>query len=94
MAKNSNVVATRANGNLPAYVEQGHVSIVFETDTSAVGSSTSSGSDPVGAISTSDVPEINAMVEPLAVASEVGDGQTTITTPPFREITTKESSRL
>ena len=89
MAKNGDMVATRANEHLQAYVEQGHVSIVFETDTSAVGPSTPSGSDPAGAISTSDVPKTSAMVEPLATASEVGDGQTTIKTSPFCELATK-----
>ena len=34
------------------------------------------------------------MAEPPATTSEEGDGQTTISTPPFRKITTKESPRL
>ena len=94
MAKNGDTAPTAANGHLPAYVEQGHLSIVFDRETSTVGPSTPSGSDPEGTNSPPDVPETNKMAEPPVATSEEGDGQTAISMTLFHKITTKESTRL
>ena len=94
MAKNGDKAPTAANGDLSAYVEQGHLSIVFDRETSMIGPSTPSGSDPEGTISPPNVPETNKMAEPLATTSEEGGRKTAISTPPFRKITTEESPRL
>ena len=94
MAQNGDTALTAANVHLPTYVEQGHLSVVFDRETSMVGPSTLSRRYPEGTISPPNVPETDKMAEPLAATSEEGDGKTAILTPPFHKISTKESPRL
>ena len=91
MAENTEMAAPNTDDILPAYVERGHVCIVFEKESTTVEPATPSASDPVETITTPECRETDAMVQPMAAQSEVKDVHTSIATPPFHEIVTHKS---
>ena len=83
MAQNWKMAAPQRNDILPASVERGHVSIVFESKPTTVELSTPSASHPSGAITAPDRRETDAMAEPSTAKNEEEDEMDAITTPPI-----------
>ena len=94
MAKNWNMANPTPNQILPAYVERGHVQIVFENTSEMVEPSTFTATESEGTNNAQDQPQTDAMAEPAAAMTEVEEGKNNILTPPFREVVTEESPRL
>ena len=76
------MTALQQNDILPAFIERGHVSIVFERDPTTVDPSTPSARHPSGMITAPDRRKTDAMSESLAAINKVEDETTAITTPP------------
>ena len=82
------------NHILPAYVERGHVQVVFENEPETVEPSTPTATNSEGTNNAPDQPQTGAMAETATAMTEVEESQSKISTPPFRELVTEESPRL
>ena len=94
MAKNWNMAEPTPNHILPAYVERGHVQVVFENEPETVEPSTPTATNSEGTNNAPDQPQTGAMAETATAMTEVEESQSKISTPPFRELVTEESPRL